>query len=144
MNIAKRLRHLSEKLDGNRAYGKTTMLAKAAQELGAILLVASTGEATHLQRKFRGLTSKTFEINLEGFTGPFMIDNHAASVMFLKAADKIDALELEVQQLREKLGLPTNIKEKDAKESGSLQNIFFEEETKTKKKKSFGWEFGDY
>lgn len=99
MNLLKRLRHIAEKLDQPRQYGKTTLLAKAAKEIDAVLLVATSDEATHIQRT-HGITSKMVDLNLENLSGPFLIDNHAVVRLFKRAADKIEDLEKEIRYLR--------------------------------------------
>lgn len=103
MNLKSRLRHLAEKLGEPRQYGKTTLLAKAAKEIDAVLLVYKPDEATHIQRH-HNIVSKTVDINLTDLAGPFLIDNHAVSRMFIRAADQIDTLETEVKRLTEEIG----------------------------------------
>lgn len=110
MNLKTRLRHLADKLSNPRAYGKTTMLAKITQELGGILLTHNTDEATRVQRAYRGLVAKSMDINLDGFSGPFFLDNQAAFRLLNRAADKIEQLEKENQDLKLKLGEPIIVK----------------------------------
>lgn len=144
MNLMKRLRHLSEKLDSHRAYGKTTMLVKAAKEIDAVLLVASTEEANRLFRTYK-VVAKSMDINTDGLLGPFLIDNHAVSRMFTRAADKIEALEEENNKLKEKLGLPTNVMDKPDKRKDYVEILNTDLSSNDPiKKKPFGFEFGDY
>ena len=97
MNLKNRLLHLAHKLDEDRQTGKTTMLAKAAKETNGILLAHNFDFAKHLERNY-GIVSKSVEINLEGFFGPFFIDNHAVSRLFHSAASKIETLEARLEK----------------------------------------------
>lgn len=97
MNLKNRLIHLAQKLDEDRQTGKTTMLAKAAKETNGILLAHDFDYAKKLERQF-GIVAKSVELNLEGFFGPFFIDNHANAKMFHSAANKIEKLEMRLQK----------------------------------------------
>lgn len=91
MNLKNRLRHLAQKLDASRAYGKTTLLTKVAKELNAVFIVHNNDDVRRLSQP--SLTVKSMDMNMEGFFGPFIMDHHAVSRMFNRAADKIESLE---------------------------------------------------
>jgi hypothetical protein len=99
MNLKKRLLHIAQKLDESRQYGKTTLLAKITKELGGILLVHNFDEARLLERK-HDIVVKSIDVGLDGLTGPFFLDNHGASVLLTRAANKIEALEKEIEELK--------------------------------------------
>lgn len=99
MNIKKRLRHLAEYTGRERQFGRTTLLARLVKETNGVLLTHNTDFATQLQRKF-GITAKSMEVNLEGLTGPFFFDHFALETMLLKAANKIEELERQIEELK--------------------------------------------
>lgn len=99
MNIKKRLRHLAEYTGRDRQFGRTTLLAKLVKDTNGVLLTHNTDFATQLQRKF-GITAKSMEINLEGLTGPFFFDHFALETVLLKAANKIEELEKQIEELK--------------------------------------------
>lgn len=138
MNLLKRLKHLAEKLDSNRAYGKTTMLVKAAKELDAVFIVASNNEVTYLQRKFQ-VAAKNMDTNMDGMAGPFLIDNHAVSRMFERAADKIEDLEKQNEALKKQLvDLGHTPRKPPSIDELSAPNLNMNQKTKT------GFDFSDY
>jgi hypothetical protein len=98
MNIKKRLIHLAQMSGKDRRLGRTTMLMKAAKELDAIVLAASLDHADLLKRE-HGVVAKSMEVNLEGFSGPFIFDHFAIETILIKAANKIEELEKEVARL---------------------------------------------
>lgn len=102
MNLKDRLRHLAAKSSETRMYGKTTLLAKVAKELGGMILGANHTHARLLSRTF-GVPAKSVDLNLEGFSGPFIFDHFALESLFERAADKIEALEKENEELKKQL-----------------------------------------
>jgi len=99
MNLKKRLTHIAHKLDQDVKSGKTTMLAKVVKDTQGILLTDSTEEASRLQRT-HGITAKSIDINLDGFSGPFFLDSHAAYKLLTRAVSKIETLEKELEQYK--------------------------------------------
>ena len=102
MNIKGRLVSLAMASNASRKAGKTTMIARAAKETGGTVLAANFEEARYIEKTF-DVPARSVEINLEGFSGPFYFDNHAIEVLLLKAARKIEVLEGEIKELKEKL-----------------------------------------
>lgn len=92
MNLKNRLKHIVSKMNQYRAVGRTTYNARIARENGGMVLAASFDEAKHIERQ-HGVTARSVEQNLDGYTGPFFLDHHAAEILLLKAANKIDELE---------------------------------------------------
>ena len=101
MNLKKRLRHIADVLNLPRAYGKTTLLAKITKELDGVLLVHNTDESTRLRRL--KVTAQSIDTNLDGLSGPFFLDNQAASRLLIRAAEKIEAQEVEIELLKQEL-----------------------------------------
>lgn len=101
MNLQKRLEHIAYLSSKDRAFGKTSMIVKAAKETGGIVIAATHAEAKEIERKF-GVTSRSIEINLDGFTGPFFVDHHAMEKILLNASAKIGVLESELAASNEK------------------------------------------
>ena len=92
MNLKARLRHLSQKSQELRQYGKTTLLAKITKELDGVLLCRTHKQATEM-KKAHGVNAISFEKNLEGIRGPFFFDHYTLETLLDKAANKIDTLE---------------------------------------------------
>lgn len=92
MNIKARLEHIAHLLIKDRAMGQTTMIAKAAKETGGMVLARTHDHAKQIERS-HGVTSRSMEVNLEGYSGPFYLDHYATSGLLMKAADKIGLLE---------------------------------------------------
>lgn len=101
MNLKKRLRHIADVLNLPRAYGKTTLLSKITKELDGVLLVHNTDEVTRLRRL--NVTAKSMDTNLDGLSGPFFLDNQAASRLLVRAAEKIEAQDIEIEYLKQEL-----------------------------------------
>lgn len=99
MNLKNRLLHLAQASGMARQFGKTTAICKAAKEIDAIVLTATHLEAKHLERKF-DVKAKSVELNLYGFSGPFLFDNHAIEKLFVSASNKIQTLEDEIEKLK--------------------------------------------
>lgn len=100
MNLKKRLEHLSHISMKDRAMGRTTMIAKAAEATGGMVLARTHDQAKWIEREF-GVPARSIEMNLEGFSGPFFFDHHAIEGLLLNAANKIEELEKKVQILSE-------------------------------------------
>jgi hypothetical protein len=92
MNIKNRLRHLAQLSAKDRATGRSTMTARAAKELDGIVIANTHSEARQIA-KTHGVAAKSYEMNLDGFMGPFFFDHHAIETLLTKAANKIEALE---------------------------------------------------
>ncbi len=103
MNLKKRLRHLSDlNVRDKRAEVEDTKrvtIINAAKNSGGLLITSSLHEAKTLERAF-GVTARSMDINLEGFSGPFFFDPQAIEDILVRAANKIEALENELKQLR--------------------------------------------
>lgn len=102
MNIKKRLIHLAEYSGKDRRLGRTPLLMKVAKDLDAVVIAANVDQAKMLERQF-GVVAKSVEINLEGLSGPFIFDHFAVETMFLKAANKIEVVEKENQELKDEV-----------------------------------------
>lgn len=98
MNIKKRLEHIAHLLVKDRAMGQTTMIAKAAQATGGMVLARTHDHAKQIERT-HGVTSRSMEVNLEGYSGPFFLDHYATSGLLLSAARKIEELEKKIEKL---------------------------------------------
>lgn len=101
MNLKDRLYHLARMSakPENRMSGRSTLIGKAAQELAGVLVAATHAHATMLSRKFKGIAVRSIDTNLEGFSGPLFFDHFALECMFTRAAEKIEALEKEIEGL---------------------------------------------
>ena len=99
MNLKDRLRHLAYKSQHDRQFGRTTMVARLVKECNGIMLAHNHDYARDLQRKF-GVVSKSIDLNLEGFSGPFFFDHFAIETLLLRAANKIEELEGQIEQLK--------------------------------------------
>lgn len=99
MNIKNRLRHLAHTMSKDRATGRTLRLMKADKDIGAIFITHNHESALNAQRTDKGLIARSMETNLEGYSGPFIIDHFAVESMFVKAANKIEELEEEKADL---------------------------------------------
>lgn len=108
MNIKGRLEHLAHLSMRDRQTGRSTMFAKVAEETGGIVITHNHEHAKYIEKNFK-VPARSMEINLEGFSGPFILDHHATEVMFLKAANKIESLENEVKALRNILKQISNL-----------------------------------
>lgn len=92
MNLKKRLRHIASLSDGFRGIGRTTYNAKLAKENGGVVIAATFDQAKYIERT-HGVATKSMEMNLEGYSGPFFVDHNAMDILLRKAADKIEKLE---------------------------------------------------
>lgn len=92
MNIKKRLLHLANLSAKDRQTGRTTLTARAAKEVGGIVLARTHDEAKFIERT-HNVTARSMEINLDGYSGPFFIDHHAVESLLVSAATKIENLE---------------------------------------------------
>jgi hypothetical protein len=101
MNLKKRLRHIADIINNPRAYGKTSLLSKITKELDGVLIVHNTDEVTRLRRL--GVTAKSMDTNFDGLSGPFFIDNQAVMRLLTRAAEKIEALEVEIEFLKKEV-----------------------------------------
>jgi len=98
MNLKKRLEHIANLSAKDRETGRTTMIAKAAEATGGMVITRSLDEAKRIEREFK-VPARSMEINLEGFSGPFFLDHRATEILLLRAADKIDELEKKLKVL---------------------------------------------
>lgn len=103
MNLKKRLKHLAElnvrdrekKVDDT----KLVSIIEAAKNNGGLFLTTSVGEARRMERQF-GFPVRAYDINLEGYAGPFYFDPLAVEEILMKAYNKIDELESQVKELQ--------------------------------------------
>lgn len=102
MNLKSRLRHLADKSGQVRQYGKTTLIAKACADLQGVMVAASHDHARDLQRKY-GIVSKSIDLNLDDHNGPIFFDHYAIEKLLYRSADKIEALEKELETKDEKI-----------------------------------------
>jgi len=102
MNVKDRLLHIVEMHQRDRQVGRSTYNAKLAKENGGLVLAADHKHAKWIERNL-GVTAKSIEVNLHGFSGPFFIDHYAVDKLLLSAARKIEALEQENERLKEKI-----------------------------------------
>lgn len=98
MNLKKRLEHIAHMSMKYRAMGRTTMIAKAAEATGGMVIARNLEQAKEIEREFK-VPARSMDINLEGFLGPFFLDHRATEILLLKAADKIDELERKLKVL---------------------------------------------
>lgn len=99
MNLKKRLEHIAHMSGKDRHTGKTMMIARAAEQTGGIVIARSMDEAKWIEKIYR-IPSRSMDINLEGFNGPFFLDHHATEGLLFSAANKINVLEKEIVKLR--------------------------------------------
>lgn len=92
MNIKNRLRQLSRCNAGNKTFGRTKATCLAAIAADGIVVTHTHEFALYLTRKY-GVVAKSYEVNLDGFSGPFFFDHTALEVILEKAANKIESLE---------------------------------------------------
>lgn len=92
MNIRKRLEHLLFLSAKDRGMGRTTMIAKAAEATGGMVLAANHDQAKMIEREFK-VPTRSVEMNLDGFSGPFFFDHNATEMLLAKAMRKIDNLQ---------------------------------------------------
>lgn len=102
MNLRARLLHLAQLSGQDRRLGKTTEICKIAKDNGGIVVAASTDHAFQLQRE-HGVISKSCDVNMQGYSGPFFFDHYAVERMFVRAADKIGEQDKELEKLRAEL-----------------------------------------
>ena len=102
MNVKKRLEHLAAALDAGRRLGKTTMQAEACKNLDGIYLCADLHHAKAIKYE-HNVHTESIEKNLGGYRGPFFMDHFATSKMFRSAARKIEELEQEICQLKDRV-----------------------------------------
>lgn len=99
MNLKSRLRHLAEVSEKDRRLGRTSEIARIARENSGVVLAADFEQARNIQRA-HGVTSKSVDVNLEGLMGPFFFDHHATERLLKRAADRIEELESERDELQ--------------------------------------------
>ena len=102
MNIKNRLRHLADLSAKDRGMGRTTLSARAAKEIGGIVIANSHSEARQIT-KSHGVLAKSYEMNLEGYSGPFILDHHTVETLLRKAANKIESLEAKNERMVKKV-----------------------------------------
>jgi len=92
MNLKGRLRMIAHKLSEDRRVGYTTMTAKIAKELGAVMLCFNFDDARRVEKSY-DVPTKSIDVNLEGVRGPVVIDHFAVTTLLQRAANKIEELE---------------------------------------------------
>ena len=101
MNVKKRLQHVAQALGFCRQVGKSTLVAKACKDLDGILLCADSHQANQMKHQ-HGVNTASVQVNLQGYTGPFFIDHYAVEQLLYSAARKIEDLERELLELKNK------------------------------------------
>lgn len=101
MNLKERLIHLAHVSGIDRQMGRTTLIARAAKEIGGMIIARDFNSAQYIERE-HGVTARSMDLNLMGFSGPVLFDHYAVEQMFLRAAHKIGDLEIEIKE-RDKL-----------------------------------------
>ncbi len=97
MNIKKRLRHLAQKSAQDRAMGRTTVIARAAKEIGATVIARNVQAIKYIEG--HGVVARSMETNLEGLIGPFLFDHSAVEGLLEMAANKIEELEKQIEEI---------------------------------------------
>jgi hypothetical protein len=100
VNLKERLRHLAFTSANDRRFGRTTLVAKLVKEADGVMLAHNHDYARDLQRKF-GVTAKSIDLNLQGINGPFFFDHFAIETLLLRAANKIEEVEKENEELKQ-------------------------------------------
>ena len=88
MNLRKRLQHLAHISTKDRQTGRTAATCRAAIDIGGIVIAASFEHAKYLTKEF-GVIAKSMDINMDGFSGPFLFDHFAVEQLLERAAQKI-------------------------------------------------------
>lgn len=122
MNLAARLIHLAHVSGVDRMLGRTTLIAKAAKELGGMVIAHNHAHAQQIERQ-HGVPARSMDINLFGFNGPFFFDHYAIEKILLRAAHKIHDLEQEIAKHDEQRRRDAASMEKLALEIGRLQKL---------------------
>lgn len=110
MNVKDRLRHLAHMSAKDTRLGRTEGLCVVAKHVNGVVVTSSHEHATALQRKY-GVTARSYDMNLEGFHGPFFFDHGALEEILKKAANKIESLEIDLafaERKIERLEKPTD------------------------------------
>lgn len=106
MNLKKRLRHLADlnRIDRENKVDDTKRVSiiHAARDNGGLFISTSIQEAQKVERHF-GFPVRSFDVNLEGYAGPFYFDPEALEDIFTKAANKIELLEKELKEAKDRL-----------------------------------------
>lgn len=102
MNVKDRLLHIVEMHQRDRQVGRSTYNAKLTKENGGVVLAHNHDHAKFIERTF-GVTARSVEMNLHGFSGPFFIDHFAVDKLLISAARKIESLEQENEKLKKKI-----------------------------------------
>jgi hypothetical protein len=117
MNFLKRLRHLANlnEIDrqSNTEDTKRVSIINTAKNNGGLYITTSIKEAAYLERHF-GFPVRSYEVNLDGYAGPFYIDPNVVEDMFKKAANKIELLEKQLKDLQT-LGYSATISAEESK-----------------------------
>jgi hypothetical protein len=96
------IRDLSHISMSGRQSGKTTAMAKAAKEIGAILLCHNDQEAKRVAKEF-GCKTKAITARLRGLDSPFLVDTHAVGQYAYEMERRVQALESRCINLRKNL-----------------------------------------
>lgn len=122
MNLKERLLHLSHVSGIDRMMGRTTLIAKAAKELGGMVIAHTHEDAKRIERT-HGVTARSMDLNLFGFSGPMFFDHHAVERLFVRAANRIHDLEQEIDKREEQRVRDAESMAKLADEIGRLQKL---------------------
>lgn len=103
MNLKKRLRHLASlnniDRNSNTEDTKRVSIINTAKENGGLYITTSIKEAHYLERHF-GFPVRSYDVNLDGYAGPFYFDPNVVEDLLLKAANKIELLEQQLKDLQ--------------------------------------------
>ena len=100
MNIRDRLQHIALALVNDRQTGSTSATVRAAKDTYGTVLAANFDQVKYLKKRFN-IEARSMETNLQGISGPFFMDHYAISQLLLKAANKIESQEKEIEKMRE-------------------------------------------
>jgi len=103
MNLLKRLRHLANLNNIDRASNtedtKRVSIINTAKNNGGLYITTSIKEAQYLERHF-GFPVRAYDVNLDGYAGPFYFDPCVVEDLLHKAANKIELLEKQLKDLQ--------------------------------------------
>jgi hypothetical protein len=125
MNLKKRLRHLADlnRIDRENKIDDTKRVSiiHAAKNNGGLFISTSIEEAKKVERHF-GFPVRSYDVNLEGYAGPFYFDPEAIEDILTKAANKIELLEQELKMAKEELQEYKDDVTDRARERGELRD----------------------
>ena len=104
MNLKKRLRHLAQlnQVDVQNQTEDTKLMSVIGivKDNGGLFITTSIKEAQHIERTF-GIPARSYDVNLEGYAGPFYFDPRAIEDVLHKAANKIELLEQQIKEMQD-------------------------------------------